>query len=60
MAGVLGLIWVSREADCFSARGWTGQISLKCGFLLAQPRPQRAAPAIDHGIGGKRIATEKR
>src|SRR3954471_13288406 len=23
MAGVLGLIWVSREADCFFARGWT-------------------------------------
>jgi hypothetical protein len=29
MVGVLGLIWLSREADCFFARGWTGQISLK-------------------------------
>src|SRR3954471_5542570 len=29
MAGVLGVIWVSREGVSFCARGWTGQISLK-------------------------------
>jgi hypothetical protein len=29
MAQVLGLIWVSREADSFFPQGWTGQISLK-------------------------------
>jgi hypothetical protein len=29
MAGVLGLIWVSREQDSFFAQGWAGQISLK-------------------------------
>jgi hypothetical protein len=29
MAGVLGLIWVSREGDSFFAQDWTGQISLK-------------------------------
>jgi hypothetical protein len=29
MAGVVGVIWVSREADYFCGRDWTGQISLK-------------------------------
>jgi hypothetical protein len=29
MARVLGLIWVSREADSFFPQDWTGQISLK-------------------------------
>ena len=29
MAGVVGVIWVSREAEYFCGRGWTGQISLK-------------------------------
>jgi hypothetical protein len=33
MAGVVGVIWVWREADYFCGRGWTGQISLK---LLAK------------------------
>jgi hypothetical protein len=29
MAGVVGVIWVSREAEYFCGRDWTGQISLK-------------------------------
>jgi hypothetical protein len=29
MAGVVGVIWVSREAEYFYGRDWTGQISLK-------------------------------
>ena len=29
MAGVVGVIWVWREADYFCGRDWTGQISLK-------------------------------
>jgi hypothetical protein len=28
MAGVVGVIWGSREADYFCGRDWTGQISL--------------------------------
>src|SRR5689334_5523630 len=54
MAGVLGLIWVSHEANCFFLRDWTGQISLKRlrNSLLARNDPtlesspvsRRAAP----------------
>jgi hypothetical protein len=29
MAGVVGVIWVSREEVYFFNRGWTGQITLK-------------------------------
>jgi len=29
MAGVVGVIWVSREAEYFCERDWTGQITLK-------------------------------
>jgi hypothetical protein len=28
MAGVVGVIWGTDEADYFCGRGWTGQISL--------------------------------
>jgi hypothetical protein len=28
MAGFVGVIWVSREAEYFCGRGWTGQTSL--------------------------------
>jgi hypothetical protein len=29
MAGVVGVIWASREAEYFCERDWTGQITLK-------------------------------
>jgi hypothetical protein len=38
MAGVVGVIWVSREADYFCGRGWTGQISLKLQEKIADWR----------------------
>ena len=50
MAGVLGLIWVSREANCFFTQGWTRQISLKClrNFLFARNDPHGTKSAPDH------------
>ena len=38
MAGVVGVIWVYREAEYFCDRGWTGQISLKLLQKIAQSR----------------------
>jgi len=41
MAGFVRVIWVSREAEYFCGRDWTGQITLK---LLAKIDLSRKSP----------------
>src|SRR4051812_28867040 len=58
MAGVVGVIWVSREAEYFCGRDWTGQISLKLleklahwradGRFTAPPPPSNPSLAPKH------------
>jgi hypothetical protein len=38
MAGVVGVIWVSREAEYFCGRDWTGQITLKSLWKIMRTR----------------------
>ena len=38
MTGVVGVIWVSREAEYFCGRDWTGQITLKSLWKIMRTR----------------------
>jgi len=52
MAGVVGVIWVSREAEYFCGRGWTGQISLKLLEKIVHSRSGRDPWPIHVTISG--------
>jgi len=46
MAGCVRVIWVSREAEYFCGRDWTGQITLKLLAKIDLSRKSPFAPAI--------------
>ncbi|MEH2522575.1 hypothetical protein V1288_000484 [Bradyrhizobium sp. AZCC 2176] len=57
-AGVLVLIWGGREANCFCARGWTGQITLNWREkLLFASKPQGRRRMTLRCQGSRKIAS---
>src|ERR1041384_6049749 len=57
MAGVVGVIWVGREAEYFYARGWTGFSDLPVGQShtrshRARPHPEQRASRASRRMNG--------